>query len=487
MVDVFAEIRSNTLKDKGLLPMDQEDQNKNVKIPDPEAFENALKSVAEFLETQNKLYKLIRSLSDLLPPKTKKEVLFTSEMFRSMFLSEIEFDNIFNNVSALHPTGISLVALDNFFKNSDRFEIVDPTTLPYHNKCEIPYSHPKLTHTTLELASESFNVPLANELWLKDKEYECNFIINYEPAQGSVNLIIQSGADYKRRAIEFAHDIKKYILESRFFRGQILEIDSNFGFKIVDIGEQQMPVISEDLTAELEKNVINLFDKEAEFKKYGLPIKRSIILEGPPGCGKTMIARHLAFSLKGKVTTIWVTAKSISQSSDVAYVFDIARKLSPSLIVMEDLDLISGTRESQLFGHGENCLGEMLNQLDGLTANDSIVLVGSTNAVASLDDALKDRPGRFDRIYEIGHPNSELAELIARNYLIKCGVTQSQVDKITFSSILTGSYSGAQIVEIVKGGIFEAIHRGIPIDDRCIKVSRDGLDKQKARIQKVSK
>ena len=67
------------------------------------------------------------------------------------------------------------------------------------------------------------------------------------------------------------------------------------------------------------------------------------------------------------------------------------------------------------------------------------------------------------------------------------GNEKEQIEKMTLASILTGSYSGAQIVEIVKGGIFEAIHSGVPIDDRCIKASRDGLDKQKARLQKTTK
>jgi ATP-dependent 26S proteasome regulatory subunit len=480
------EVRSFLLKEQGLL----DDSQEEVKSPitDPEAFEKALKSVADFVDSQSKLFRLIHDLSKLLPPKTdKKESLLDREEFMATFLAGHRGYEPYNNAFAVMPSAIALVALNDFFNNKERFEIVDPTTLEYHSKCEFPYVAPVLTHTTFEIASEAFNVPVGNQIWLTDNQSELNYVVNYEIGNGGiVNVQIKSSPDERRQAIELAMEIKKYVLTSRFLRGQIIEIDGGSGFKVVDIGEHSMPIISDPMMSELEKNVINLFDKEQDFRSYGLPIKRSVILEGPPGCGKTMIARYLASRLKGKVTTVWVTAKSIGDSSDVARVFDIARKLSPSLVVMEDLDLISGTRESSIYG-GENCLGEMLNQLDGLTANDSIVLIGSTNSVSSLDDALKDRPGRFDRIYEIGHPDHELAEVIARSYLLKCGVPQEQVDKMTLASILTGSYSGAQIVEIVKGGIFEAIHRGVPVDDRCIKASKDGLDKQKARLQKTTK
>ena len=459
--------------------------NDNLISSNHESIEKALKSVQDFLNTQDKLFFLVNDLMALLPKKeAPKQTLYTNEEFVSMFLNENTTQDPYNNVFTVMPSSIALIAINEYFKNTDRFEIIDPTKLEYHNKCKKPYEAPQLVHTTFEIASEHFNVPMADLIWLIDKETQLKYIVQYEMLDGGfVSVQIKSNKYNYRAAVEFGQEIKKSVLASRLLKGQIIEIDGGSGFKVVDIGQHLMPTVSDSILGELEKNVINLFDKEQEFKKYGLPIKRSVILEGPPGCGKTMISRYLATRLIGKVTTVWVTSKSIESSADVARVFDVARKLSPSLVIMEDLDLISGTRESSIFGE-ENCLGEMLNQLDGLTSNDSIVLVGTTNDVNSLDDALKDRPGRFDRIYKIPHPDQELAEIIARNYLLKCGVSQEQVDKLTLASILTGSYSGAQIVEIVKGGIFEAIHRGVVVDDRCIKASKDGLDKQKSTIRK---
>lgn len=453
------------------------------KAPNAADLQSALVSLKSFISAQDSLFDLVMKLQALIPKiEKKRDRKYTREQFMSLFLDGRADNETFTNALSLQPSNIALVVMNEFFANAERFEVKDAATLPGHEKLTLPFEYPKATHTTIELAKQSFNVPVSREVWFYDKQLKHNFVVNYSPSNGGgLTVTVESSYASRFGAVDLGNEIKKSILTSRFLKGQIIEIDGGNGFQIVDIGDQMMPVISEYLLGELEKNVINLFDREDDFKKYNLPMKRAIILEGPPGNGKSSLARYLAVRVKGKVTTVWVTAKSIREPSDVAAVFDIARKLSPALVIMEDLDLISGTRDE--YGSGQNCLGEMLNQLDGLTANDSIVLVGTTNAVANLDAALNDRPGRFDRIYEVGHPEPELAEQIARNYLLKHGINQEQVDKLTLASVLKGDFSGAQIVEIVKGGIFEAIHRNVPVSDMCIKASADGLEKQKAKLK----
>jgi SpoVK/Ycf46/Vps4 family AAA+-type ATPase len=249
-----------------------------------------------------------------------------------------------------------------------------------------------------------------------------------------------------------------------------------------------MPIISKELSDELEKNVLNIFDKGDQFRAMGQAICRKIILSGGPGNGKTMIERFLASRLRGKVTTIWVSAKSIEHREHIDDIFEIARKLSPALVIMEDLDLISGTRSH--FGN-ESMLGELLNQLDGLKKNDAIVIVASTNCVADLDEALNDRPERFDRIFEVGKPTSDLAQEIATQYLLnKCNVPEATIKSLNLAKYFKDQeFSGAQIVEVIRGAIFEAIHRGLgsDINEQCLKASKDGLLKQRDLIAKKSK
>jgi cell division protease FtsH len=251
--------------------------------------------------------------------------------------------------------------------------------------------------------------------------------------------------------------------------------------------DQQFPIIDKYLNSELSKNVLNMFDKADEFAKFGLPAKRAIILEGGPGNGKSMICRWLAKRLKQKgVTTFWVTAKSILGNSNVADIFDMARNLSPSLIIMEDMDLITGSRNNPFAREETGALGELLNQMDGLTKNENVVIVATTNKVNSLDEALSDRPGRFDRVYKVGLPQKDVAEQIAKSFLLASGLSDLAVSEMDFSPVTDGTLSGAQIIEIIKGGFFEAIHVGKDLDSLCIKRSAKGLEDQRRAMGKLS-
>ncbi len=444
--------------------------------PIPKNFEQALQAVQAFLVRHNALFDLVAELEKLLPKNVEAPEPLTLEGLRGIFLENNRYCDGFNSMFGMSPPTIALVCLDEFMKNAERFEIVNPNSIPEAKDLQLPYAPPKITHTTVEIGGKFLSVPIQGEFWVRDKLLGCPFIIEYGPSPtGGVVVTVDASDNDEAKAVDLIKELKLAILKSPYIKGQIIEITSGSDFHVVDIGEQPHPIISKELQSELEKNVINLFEKKEEFDRYGLPVKRSVILAGPPGCGKTMIERWLAAKVRGKVTTIWVTAKSITSPSDVASVFEMARKLSPSLVIMEDLDLISGTRNHF---HG-NALGEMLNQLDGLTSNDSLVLVGSTNRVSSLDEALADRPGRFDRVYEVGKPESELAKLIAQQYLEKRGVSEATRQSLDYASVATGEFTGAQIVEVVKGAIFEAIHRRCEINDVCLKASSKGLQAQR--------
>jgi cell division protease FtsH len=452
-------------------------------VPRPETIEQAVAAIRDFLDANGSVYALMDRLEKLLPDQEPKKKRLTDDEFIAQFLTGKRFGETFTAAISLSPVSIGLIALDSFFKDLERFEIFDPTKLPYREEMRVPYDAGSPTHTLIEMCGKQVSVPISNQLFLEDKKNSVRFIVTYKPQQsGGLSLQIEADDDKSNEAMGLASELKLVVLASPYIRGQIIEITGGSEFRVVDIGEQPAPVFEASLQAELEKNIISLFDRAEEFEKYGLPIKRSIILAGPPGTGKTLIERWLASKVRGKVTTIWVTAKSIDRPSEVADVFDIARKLTPSLVIMEDLDLIAGTRSAHFAG---NCLGEMLNQLDGLKSNDALVLLASTNSVSSLDDALKDRPGRIDRIYEVGRPPTAVAIKIATDFMRKSKIPDSIVESMDLAPFFPDrQFTGAQIVEIIKGGIFESIHRQCDINELCIKASKDGLEKQRLLLNK---
>jgi len=438
--------------------------------------ETALTSLRTFLRTQDSFIYLVDQLRSLLPSAEAQEE-FDKTNLMSEFITGDPYGLLDDTLLNVAPPGIALVALSDFF-NSDRFYITEPSSLSLFNKLDKAYEAPSSVKTPVSIGEANFIVPMENELFLMDKETNKKFVIAYQMKPQSVQIRITAGGDEQIAMLELAMEMKKLIITNKHIKGKIIEISEGNIFDVKELDEQPFPILDKTLHDELEKNVINIFKKKDEFEKYGLPAKRSVILEGPPGNGKTMIERWLASRLQGEVTTIWVTSKSVKRSSDVAYIFEIARKMSPSLIIMEDLDLISGTRQ-QMYG-GDNVLGEMLNQMDGLTQDNSIVMVGSTNRVSSLDEALADRPGRFDRIFKVGKPDGEVAAKIAKAYLIKHGVSVPDTEALNLEDFFSeGDLTGAQIVEVCKGAIFEAIHKSSGVTEVHLNNSRKGLLNQR--------
>ena len=472
----------NKMREDELKKNPQSLEDKTLAVEATKDIETALVALRTFLRSQDTLIYMIDTLRALIPANQKEEEVFDKSNLIAEFITGDPYGFQDDTMLGVGPAGIALVALNDFL-NSDRFTQTDPKTIPVFAKMEKPYTPPSTMKTPVSIGESNFIVQLENEFFVTDNESGKKFVISYAPKQQNVQIRITAGGEDQVAMLTLAMEMKKLIITNRHIKGKIIEISEGNIFDVKELEEQPFPILDKVLHDDLIKNVVNIFKKKDEFLKYGLPAKRSVILEGGPGKGKTMIERWLAAQLMGEVTTIWVTSKSVKRSSDVAYIFEIARKMSPSLIVMEDLDLISGTR--QMSHGGDNVLGEMLNQMDGLTQDSSIVMIGSTNKVANLDEALADRPGRFDRIFKVGKPDGEVAAKIARNYLLKRGVLEQSVDDLNLESFFSeGDLSGAQVVEVCKGAIFEAIHRASEVTEVHLNNSRKGLLNQRQLLSK---
>lgn len=472
------------IRDRNKARKKAESENGPFAHADAKDINQAIESINAFLLKQNEFFSVVSQLHMLLP-KTSEVEKFSPEDLETVFVTGLQYGDKYTARVNMSPPAIALISLDSILKDEARFQVIDPNSLAEAKECEKGYEPPELTHTTFDIGGESVSVPIQNEYWVKDLKLDQKFIVSYGPNQtGGISLSVIADWDHEQKAVQLINDLKDTILQSPLIKGKVVEISNGDQFTVTDIGDQPEPIMDERLKEELQKNVINLFTKADEFRNYGLGVKRSVILCGPPGTGKSMIERWLASQTRGKVTTLWVTSKAINGAEDVRSLFEMARKLSPAMIVMEDLDLISGTRS--MYGHsGTGALGEMLNQLDGLTRDDQIVLIASTNRLSSLDEALADRPGRFDRVYEVGCPERDLAKQIARKYLLSRGVDEADVDDLNLDPLATGQFTGAQIVEIVKGAIFEAIHRGCKVSSMCIASSCRGLLEQRKLIHKL--
>lgn len=168
------------------------------------------------------------------------------------------------------------------------------------------------------------------------------------------------------------------------------------------------------------------------FKKYNIPYRRGLLLHGKPGNGKTTLVKAIVGSISAPV--IYWQVNEYTNSESINEVFSRAENLSPVVLVIEDLDSLP-----------DPCRSTFLNKLDGATEANGIFLIGTTNYPERVDSALKNRPGRFDRVYEIELPNKamRLQYMLQRGYIDF--VTLEEIDRIVAKS---ENFSFVQLNEI---------------------------------------
>jgi DNA polymerase III delta prime subunit len=172
-------------------------------------------------------------------------------------------------------------------------------------------------------------------------------------------------------------------------------------------------ILPESILDRIERHTIRFSEHAAQLVESGRSLKRGLLLYGPPGVGKTLTIEYLAGSMPGR--TVLLTAGVGFGMLDP--VVQIARNLAPSIVVLEDIDLIAEQRGMPM-GHAGPLLFQLLNEMDGLQRDVDVIFVLTTNRPEVLETALAARPGRIDLAVELPLPDREarlrLLELYAR-------------------------------------------------------------------------
>lgn len=224
--------------------------------------------------------------------------------------------------------------------------------------------------------------------------------------------------------------------------------------------------------------IIDLFKNGDKYKREGINIPKGILLYGPPGTGKTLLAKAAAY--ESNATFIAATGSSFVQmfvgmgALRVRQTFKKARKSSPAIIFIDEIDALCGSRNSS-GGNTEHSstVNAILAEMDGFKINDNILVIGATNNPDSLDDAVK-RPGRFDRHIYVGKPSVEGRVDLFKLYLDKLE-TDETVDLNRLAQSTTG-LSGAQISYIANEAAILAMREDrTKVSQYDIEMARDRL------------
>jgi len=213
----------------------------------------------------------------------------------------------------------------------------------------------------------------------------------------------------------FLERVRRLMIEHSVLRGQVLSFvpteygrDAGATFLTRPQVAADEVILPDGLLDEVVQHVAGIGEHRELLEAAGQHLKRGVLLYGPPGTGKTLTVRHL-LSRTESVTAVLLTGSGIRLIGAAA---EIARTFQPSLVVLEDIDLVAMERH----GSPQPLLFEVLEALDGLAGDADVAFVMTTNRADTLERALAQRPGRVDLAVEVPLPSTQERERLYRHY-----------------------------------------------------------------------
>ncbi|WP_283117809.1 ATP-dependent zinc metalloprotease FtsH [Anaerotruncus colihominis] len=233
-------------------------------------------------------------------------------------------------------------------------------------------------------------------------------------------------------------------------------VKSSSGIKFSDVA-------GEDEAKESLAEIVDYLHNPDKYREIGASMPKGVLLVGPPGTGKTMLAKAVAgeasvpfFSMSGSEFVEMFVGMGASKVRDL---FKQAKEKAPCIVFIDEIDAIGKKRDGQIGGNDEReqTLNQLLTEMDGFEGNTGVVILAATNRPESLDPALT-RPGRFDRRVPV-----ELPDLKGRDEILKVHARKIKVapnlDYVQIARMASGA-SGAELANIVNEAALRAVRDG---------------------------
>ena len=233
-------------------------------------------------------------------------------------------------------------------------------------------------------------------------------------------------------------------------------VKSAEGIKFADVA-------GEDEAKENLSEIVDYLHDPAKYKEIGASMPKGILLVGPPGTGKTMLAKAVAgeanvpfFSMSGSEFVEMFVGMGASKVRDL---FKQAKEKAPCIVFIDEIDAIGKKRDGQIGGNDEReqTLNQLLTEMDGFEGNNGVIILAATNRPESLDPALT-RPGRFDRRVPVELPDRKGREEILKVHARKVKIA----DDVDFNKIarMASGASGAELANIINEAALRAVRDG---------------------------
>ncbi|CAI9725756.1 transitional endoplasmic reticulum ATPase [Octopus vulgaris] len=236
----------------------------------------------------------------------------------------------------------------------------------------------------------------------------------------------------------------------------------------------------DDVKRELQELVQYPVEHPEKFLKFGLTPSKGVLFYGPPGCGKTLLAKAIAnecqanfISIKGpELLTMWFG----ESEANVRDIFDKARSAAPCILFFDELDSIAKSRGGSVGdggGASDRVINQMLTEMDGMNAKKNVFIIGATNRPEIIDAAIL-RPGRLDQLIYIPLPDGK-----SRSQILKANLRKSPVARdvdLECLAVNTKGFSGADLMEICQRACKLAIKESIEAEIRLERERSQSAD-----------
>jgi cell division protease FtsH len=302
----------------------------------------------------------------------------------------------------------------------------------------------------------------------------------------SKNLIVDVMASDRNAAERFLSGLRDSMRAVNVYRGHVISLTEG-DLRATKVKFHRLPTIHRDaiilpegLLERIEKQTIGFGRHSQRLLEAGRHLKRGLLLHGPPGTGKTLTILYLASAMRDR-TVLFSTVRGLGL---IGQTCAMARALQPSIVILEDVDLIAEERTKGAKGCATPLLFELLNEMDGLADDADILFLLTTNRPELLEPALAARPGRVDQAIEIPVPDEScrrrLFDLYGR------GLTLQVADLPRFIARTEGA-SAAFIRELLRRAALIAADSGegeIVVSDRQLDAALHELVVQGGELTK---
>ncbi|NLH41223.1 MAG: AAA family ATPase [Planctomycetes bacterium] len=248
--------------------------------------------------------------------------------------------------------------------------------------------------------------------------------------------------------------------------GEIPQESPSFEMEKPDMGFDDVGGM-DDLKKQIRLKIIEPMKHPELYRAYGKKVGGSLLMYGPPGCGKTYLARATAGEIDAAFYSVGlhdVLDMYIGNSEQHLHaLFENAREHAPCVLFFDEVDALGASRADMRASSGRHLINQFLSELDGVdSVNDGVLILAATNAPWHLDPAFR-RPGRFDRLLFVPPPDRQARAAILR--ILLRGKPQTEIDYDAIAK-KTEKFSGADLKAVVdqavEGKLEEALTRGTP-------------------------